>query len=135
MNGVYDLQILELAVRHSLRRQTKFLNGLSRSIESYVTPPVGWKAIKDAGKALFSPEKGGSYLVFEKRPLDPRISEYCAQDIFLLFDLEAALRRSFGPWGLNWEGRITAASTARVARARSSVYEGAGRHRAIAPAI
>ena len=135
MNGVYDLQILELAVRRSLKRPTKYVHGLSRSMELYLTLPVGWKAIKDTGIALFSPDKGGSYLVFEERPLDPRISLYCAQDVSLLFDLEAALKRSFGSWGKNWQGRIIAASTARVARARTSVYEGGGSRRALAPRI
>jgi len=69
MKNTYDLQLLELAVRRSMMRNTKWVNGLGRSIESYVHPPRDWKTIKDAGVALFAPEKGGSYTVFETRPV------------------------------------------------------------------
>ena len=133
--NTYDLQLLELAVRHSMGKSTKYVNGLSRSIESYVHPPRDWKVIKEAGVALFAPEKGGSYTVFETRPMDPRISSYCAQDVAQLFKLEEALRRSLGLWGSNWENRVIAGSTKRVNQARSLVYEGQGKHRALAPVI
>ncbi|EDR10536.1 uncharacterized protein LACBIDRAFT_189721 [Laccaria bicolor S238N-H82] len=132
--GVYDLQLLELAVRHSLRRQTRLLNGLSKSIKSYLTPPVEWEPVKEAGSRLFKPEFGGSYSVFEERPLDPRIVAYCAQDVTLLFALEETLRRSFGRFGSNWEDRIVAGSALRVSLAKGA-YEGKGRHMALAPVL
>jgi len=135
MKGIFDLQLLELAVRHSLNRPTRLLNGLGRSIESYVAPPRDWSRVKDAGIALFDPKRGGSYSVFEQRPLDPRILSYCAQDVALIFKLEAALKGSLGMWGNNWLSRVTVASTGRVSEARSVVYIGRGRHRALAPAI
>jgi exonuclease 3'-5' domain-containing protein 1 len=135
MKGIFDLQLLELAVRHSLNRPTKLLNGLGRSIENYVAPSRDWSRVKDEGIALFDPKRGGSYSVFEQRPLDPRILSYCAQDVSLIFMLEAALKRSFGPWGSNWLSRVTVASTRRVSEARSVVYAGKGRHRALAPMI
>lgn len=73
--------------------------------------------------------------MFETRPVDPLILSYCAQDVALLLKLEKTLKRSFGPFGSDWENRIIAGSIGRVAQARSLVYEGAGRHRAIAPDI
>lgn len=132
--NVYDLQLLELAVRHSLRRPTKFLNGLGRTITSYLTPPMEWEPVKQAGLRLFQPDFGGSYSVFEQRPLDPRIVAYCAQDVTLLFELEETLRRSFGRFGSNWEDRIVAGSARRVSLAEGA-YEGNGRHRALAPVL
>jgi exonuclease 3'-5' domain-containing protein 1 len=134
LKNVYDLQLLELAVRHSLRRPTKFLNGLSKSITSYLTPPMEWEPVKQAGLRLFQPEFGGSYSVFEERPLDPRIVAYCAQDVTLLFELEGTLRGSFGRFGSNWENRIVAGSARRVSLAEGA-YERNGRHRALAPAL
>ena len=37
--------------------------------------------------------KEGSYEVFEKCPLDPRLIQYCMQDVALMFELELAMRR------------------------------------------
>ena len=83
---------------------------------------------------MFSPEKGGSYDIFEKRPLDPRILAYCAQDIALLFQLETVMKRTMGTVGKNWEDRIIRCSASRAAEAKSSSYDGpTGRHRASAP--
>ena len=46
-----------------------------------------WKKVKEAGNRLFAPEKGGSYNIFETRPLDPRILAYCAQDVAARIDV------------------------------------------------
>ena len=80
---------------------------------------------------MFSPEKGGSYTIFDQRPLDPRMIEYCAQDVALMFQLEAEMRRKIQ--GKGWEQRILLGSANRVAESKSSSYSGQGRHRAIAP--
>jgi exonuclease 3'-5' domain-containing protein 1 len=126
------LQLVDVANRRSRNIPTKFVSGLSRCIELYVGPPNEWKKVKEAGNRLFSPENGGSYSVFEQRPLDPRILEYCAQDVALMFQLEAAMKRTIQ--GEGWEKRILLASANRVAESKSSNYDGPqGRHRAIAP--
>jgi exonuclease 3'-5' domain-containing protein 1 len=65
-------------------------------MNNYNVTTSEWKAVKEAGVKLFAPEKGGSYEVFEKRPLDPRILAYCAQDVALLPDLEMAILRKVG---------------------------------------
>lgn len=129
--NVYDLQLVDIARRRSNNIPTKFVSGLSRCIELYVNPPNAWKEVKAAGNRLFSPEKGGSYTIFEQRPLDPRILAYCAQDVALMFQLEAAMERMVV--GKNWEKRVLIGSANRVAESKSSIYPGQGRHRAIAP--
>ncbi|TFK38245.1 ribonuclease H-like domain-containing protein [Crucibulum laeve] len=132
----YDLQILELAVRHHSRRQTRFLNGLARVIDQYLRPNAEWKAVKEAGVKLFRPSDGGSYKVFESRPLDPRIAAYCAQDVILLFDLGDVMKRILGhAYDRIWEDRVIAASNARVAETHSSTYRPNGPHKAISPII
>jgi exonuclease 3'-5' domain-containing protein 1 len=126
------LQLADVAGRRSKNIPTKFLNGLTRCIDLYVSPPSAWKEVKEAGNRLFSPEKGGSYTIFEQRPLDHRILEYCAQDVALLFQLEAAMKRTIV--GKGWEERILLGSANRVRESKSSTYDGpTGRHRAIAP--
>ncbi|EAU89694.2 hypothetical protein CC1G_10721 [Coprinopsis cinerea okayama7 len=126
-------KILELAVRHSNKRPTRNLNGLARSIESYLSPSPQWKQVKDAGIKLFSPPHG-SYEVFEQRPLDERIMVYCAQDVTLLGVLEVVLRRWLGRFGSGWDQRVVRASEARLEEAKGSVLL-VGRERAVSPQI
>lgn len=133
---MYDLQILELAVRKSLFRPTRCVNGLARCIEDYISPPRAWKEVKESGVKLFAPERGGSYAIFEQRPLDRRILEYCAQDVSLLFDLETELKRQLRHGhDTRWETRIIKASEKRLGEALDKVYAGKGKHRAMAPHI
>ena len=125
------MQLADVAYRRSRNISTQYVSGLSRCIEQHVGPPSEWRRIKEAGNRLFSPEKGGSYTIFERRPLDPRMIEYCAQDVALMFQLEAAMKRKIR--GTGWEQRILLGSSNRVAESKSSSYSGQGRHRAIAP--
>ncbi|TFK18246.1 hypothetical protein FA15DRAFT_698128, partial [Coprinopsis marcescibilis] len=121
MKSVCDLQILELAYwRQSKWMRTIFLNGLYRAVTVYLSPPPEWRRVKDAGRALFSPEEGGSYEVLAKRPLDPQLLQYCAQDVVLLAELEAKLRTGLGSSGTNWNARVDTASEKRVNEAKLS---------------
>ncbi|TVY80733.1 hypothetical protein LSUE1_G005971 [Lachnellula suecica] len=76
--GVVDLQLMELATRTSRK---KFVNGLSKCIErdllSTYSEKQGMKNTKEAGLKLFAPERGGSYDVFNVRPLPNEIRLYC----------------------------------------------------------
>lgn len=80
--GVHDLQLMELASRQYGKR---CLNGLGRCIEHDAglswADQRAWKKTKDAGVQLFSPQKGGSYAVFDVRPLPAELEAYCAQDV------------------------------------------------------
>lgn len=132
LSNVYDLQLLDVASRRSRNIPVRFVCGLTKCIELYVSPPSAWKEAKETGNRLFSPEKGGSYAVFEKRPMDPRIREYCAQDVALTFQLEAAMKKTIV--GEGWEERILLGSANRLAESKRSDYDGRrGRHHAIAP--
>lgn len=131
--GVYDLQLLELAVRLSRGARVRFLSGLKAAITTHTTPPRGWARTKDAGHALFAPERGGAYAVFERRPLGAVLEAYCAQDVALLFALERGMRGAMGPVGRDWEARIGAESRVRVARSKEPGYNGKGKDQARAP--
>jgi exonuclease 3'-5' domain-containing protein 1 len=43
-----------------------------------------WLETKDRGRSLFVPDDGGSYEVFNERPLREEIRRYCVQDVHLL---------------------------------------------------
>lgn len=124
---------MDVANRRSRNIPTKYVSGLAKCIELYVGPPKEWKEVKEAGIRLFLPEKGGSYTIFEQRPLDPRILEYCAQDVALMFQLEAEMKRTLQ--GKGWDRKVLLGSASRVAESKSSDYSGKGRHRAIAPIL
>ncbi|PPR07332.1 hypothetical protein CVT26_013648 [Gymnopilus dilepis] len=133
VGNVYDLQLLEVAVRRASKHKVKYLSGLGKAIEASLCPPAHWKDIKQKGLELFQPERGGSYEVFEKRPLDPVILAYCAQDVALLFRLEEVLEARLGGASRVWKEKISRHSASRVAEAHSHEYAGKGQHRSIAP--
>ncbi|CAA7261157.1 unnamed protein product [Cyclocybe aegerita] len=133
--NICDLQLLEVAVRRSANLKVRLVSGLAKTIETYISTQAQWQRIKEEGVALFRPEKGGSYEVFERRPLDPRIIAYSAQDVALLFRLEMVLISRMGTFGKDWKRRVMQASASRVGEAHSLSYPGNGKHRAIAPSF
>ncbi|KAH9478240.1 piRNA biogenesis protein EXD1 [Psilocybe cubensis] len=133
LTNTYDLQVLEIAARRSQYLRVKFVTGLGKCIEQYLNPTPQWKRVKEEGIALFQPKQGGSFEVFETRPLDPRVQAYSAQDVELLFQLEAALESQLEGKAAAWKSAVIRISAERVAEAHNSVYAGHGQHRAIAP--
>lgn len=85
---------------------------------------------KDNGARLFLPERGGSYEVFNQRPLSAEILRYCAQDVHLLPRLWANYDRKMTE---KWRWRVARESTERVRLSQSSDYVGHGKHKALAP--
>ncbi|KAF8958896.1 ribonuclease H-like domain-containing protein [Flammula alnicola] len=136
LSNVYDLQLLEVAVRLSICGRARTVSGLAKTIQFHLNPAEDWAKTKDLGVTLFAPEKGGSYEVFERRPLDARLIAYCSQDVTLLASLRDKMREGMGPQGKNWENRILAESKNRVALARSASYDGRrNRAHALAPVV
>lgn len=133
LQGVADLQLMEMASRDRWRR--RFLSGLAKCIELDAGLGLGersaWVRNKDRGKALFAPELGGSYSVFNIRPLPDEIRDYCSQDVQLLPKLWA---RYDARLSAAWKDRVREAAVARVGESQSAWFNGKGRHMAIPPA-
>lgn len=129
LQNVYDLQVLELALRRSRYENTRFVHGLGKSMDTFQLATPAWTGVKNAGVALFAPEKGGSYEVFETRPLSPELVLYCAQDVLLLFHLENAMRARVGRLGVD-ENIILRESQKRVSISQGPTYDGKGRQKA-----
>ncbi|KAL4780329.1 ribonuclease H-like domain-containing protein [Aspergillus varians] len=129
--GIQDIQLLELATRSGSRR---FVNGLARSIERDAgltwSEASTWKDIKDNGRRLFAPELGGSYEVFNARPLSEAIIRYCAQDVQILPKLWAVYN---GKLSWRWEEKIQVATRDRINVYFQAGYTGVGRHMAQSP--
>ncbi|KAI2896356.1 hypothetical protein CBS63078_5647 [Aspergillus niger] len=75
--GIYDLQVMKVGTR---ARPGKYLAGLAKCIsrDAPMTPfeKASWRATKERGKILFSPQHGGSSDVFNARPLSKEVVEY-----------------------------------------------------------
>ncbi|KAL2168304.1 hypothetical protein VTG60DRAFT_169 [Thermothelomyces hinnuleus] len=138
LEGVVDLQLMELATRPApaVRPPNVFVSGLAKCIErdGVLAPAerVAWAAAKDRGRRLFAPELGGTYSVFNERPLSEEVWLYCIQDVRFLPRLwalyDARLRRKPG-----WEHKVRDAARDRVALSQMPGFNGNGRHMALPP--
>ena len=133
LKSVIDIQLFEFGTRSVPGR---FLKGLAKSISE--DSGLGyhkareWQSGKDAGYKLFDPAKGGSYEVFNQRPLDQAIVDYCASDVLLLPALlQAYTRRLRGRESLAINLQLEAEK--RVSLPQSATYNGKGQHMAHGP--
>lgn len=135
LQGVVDVQLMELRTRGGSKR---FVNGLARCLESYFTQArlhmelASWTRAKQAGIRLFAPERGGSYDVFNERPMSQAIIQYCIQDVTYLPQLYDAYAEVISP---AWHAKISREATRRVAVCQDATYQPNGRQKAIAPVL
>ena len=97
------------------------------------------EAIKKKGVQLFAPEKGGSYAVFNQRPMREEIVDYCVQDVVYLpklFDkynaklanavrLDPTITTSLSTTGSQnvWAYRVIESSAERVALSQREDFD------------
>jgi exonuclease 3'-5' domain-containing protein 1 len=129
--GIQDIQLMELATRY---RSKKFLNGLARCIQYDLSLGAyqqrKWMEQKNKGKRLFAPELGGSYEVFNQRPMLEDVALYCTQDVqFMprLWSLYAGRMTSA------WRSKVRVETLKRVSESQAPHYNGKGRDRAMGP--
>lgn len=120
LHGIHDLQLMELAARRARRR---FVSGLAKCIEQdaplTVRERLALVNAKEAGKKLFAPERGGSYAVFNERPMKEGIVRYCANDVCILPRL---WRYYDGRIGAKWREKVLAESAACCALAQKLLF-------------
>lgn len=86
--------------------------------------------MKERGKHLFDPLRGGTYAVFDHRPLSDEVREYCTQDVTLMPHLREKYREKLCN---AWWKRIEAETNARIRLSQSPTFAGKGQHMAQAP--
>lgn len=131
VQGIEDLQLHELASRSFQKRCVK---GLAKCIETDSTltwkQRQQWQAVKNKGRKLFAPQMGGSFAVFDQRPLSCEIKDYCAQDVVHMPGLrQVYLDKLCDAWWL----KIADETGQRVRLSQSAGFNGHGRHRAMGP--
>ncbi|KAK5128640.1 hypothetical protein LTR08_003949 [Meristemomyces frigidus] len=128
--GVRDIQLLELASR---RYHKRYVRGLADCIKEDC--PLSeqsrraWQETKTAGIAMFDPKIGGSYEVFDVRPLDPKILEYCVQDVRYLPLLTSLFERRLNA---QWRRKAERETARRLEESRKSDYKPNGQHKKFA---
>ena len=133
LRGVEDVQLMENASRGPMSSK-QFLNGLNKCIQKDAPISIAakdiWNNIKERGEALYHPKNGGSYTVFNARPLAPDITAYCVNDVKLLPKLRALYWARLGE---QWKEKVRTKTTARVLDSQSPGYQPQGAHKAWGP--
>ncbi|MCJ1429370.1 hypothetical protein MMC29_007284 [Sticta canariensis] len=129
--GVQDLQLMELATRNG---PMGLLSRLARCIRNDaglgLREGMVWTSCKSKGKAMFAPEQGGRYEVFNERPLKEAIIYYCAQDVTLLSKLWSTYNSKLNPF---WRAKVAEESQVRIAQSQSAEYNPSGMDKALGP--
>ena len=135
LQGIEDVQLMESATRKTTASR-KFLNGLTKCVENNLPMPicgsglVSWKLAKEKGERLFKAEHGGSYDVFNQRPIPEDISSYCVGDVQYLPEL----RYRFYPHrAYRWQDLVGEETKKRVATSQRSDYQPHGPDKVMAP--
>lgn len=131
VQGIEDLQLMELASRSSW---TKHVNGLAKCIERDARisfeEKQKWKNTKKEGHRLFDPALGGSYSVFDQRPLSVDIQSYCVQDVIHM----PSLRRLYLDKLCDvWLDKIEEETKNRIRHSQGRGYVGWGQQKALGP--
>lgn len=129
--GIFDLQLAEVADRRSRGLNVHYVQGLSKCLSKCAVLEEGQKTfaetINTLGKKVFEPAHGGSYQVFKDRPLHPVIMAYSAHDSRYMLDLYHQYLRNLQEMDLNvptpnWVERVVRASAQRARFCESSTY-------------
>ncbi|KAL0929621.1 uncharacterized protein CTRU02_215520 [Colletotrichum truncatum] len=122
--GIEDVQLMENAARPGRRR---FLIGLEKCIDIYAplsySEKLRWKAVKEAGLKLYHPKHGGSYEVFNIRPIQMPIKDYCINDVQYLPQLR---ERFWERLSNGWREKVKVETQKRVLESQSKSYEPQG---------
>jgi exonuclease 3'-5' domain-containing protein 1 len=134
LQSVEDVQLMESATRRDMYLR-KHLSGLAKYMEKNITVGnlrryTAWLDNKIAGEKLFKAEHGGSYEVFNKRPLPEDIIAYCAGDVQCLPELR---NKFWGTRSQEWRDLVREETKRRVASTHMPDYRPYGKDKALAP--
>ncbi|KAH7034504.1 uncharacterized protein B0I36DRAFT_316440 [Microdochium trichocladiopsis] len=134
LQGVEDVQLMENASRRS-GASKRFLNGLVKCVK--YDAAIGyrlfrsWNQAKFDGELLFDPKwAGGSYQVFNLRPLPTKITAYCIGDVQYLPHLRDVY---WGKLTAPWKVKVGEETKNRVLQSQLPGYQPCGSDRALGP--
>lgn len=125
VGGIEDLQLMELASRTGDKSAVSSLSKcIERDAAISTAEKQAWKAIKEEGKALFDRARGGSYALFDQRPLAPRVERYAVQDVL---HMPSLYEKYDGMLTEEWRGKVQLETLARIALSQSAGFRD-GKH-------
>lgn len=134
VKNVLCLQLAEVATRRSKGLRVNYVTGLRKAMDEYVHLPYNLKLelmkIKGAGIKLFAPEEGGSYEVFEKRPMQAEILNYAAVDVYYFDQLREKLYVNLKQ---HMKDKVDILSKERLVEYMKPGYTAKGKSKAFAP--
>ncbi|EYE96858.1 uncharacterized protein EURHEDRAFT_529683 [Aspergillus ruber CBS 135680] len=89
-----------------------------------------WKESKEKGLELFDPGRGGTYEIFNLRPLPNEVIGYCVQDVRFLPKLWLHYHRKMSP---KWKRMVAAEATNRIKLSQAATYDAKGKWKALRP--
>ena len=148
LTNAYDIQVLDTASSflkqvkfpYEKRRELRKIYGLGSTIDKMFFGDISdseksrLRAVKSEAKTLFSPEEGGSYKIWNMRPLRPLLLEYCCDTryFFSLYNhydktIRACLRFvSYGAYDTAQDA-LSRAHQRRIAHALSPDFDKSNR--------
>mmetsp|Transcript_19615 Transcript_19615/g.42887 ORF Transcript_19615/g.42887 Transcript_19615/m.42887 type:complete len:541 (-) Transcript_19615:98-1720(-) len=112
--GIFDLQLAEVANRRSRGLSVNYVQGLYKCLTQCPTlrseQKVFAEKINHLGKGLFEPHNGGTYEIFQHRPLNPVILVYAAHDSRYMLMLYEQYLATIGQ---QWVNRVLLAGAER----------------------
>lgn len=131
LQGVHDLQLLEVATRqHSKKTVTGLAKCITQDAQLTEEAIAVWKATKQKGVSLFAPENGGSYEVFNARPMLQDIIDYCTQDVVYLPVLWENYNKKISA---KWMKKVQHETYERIRDSQTASYEPRGKDKILSP--
>ena len=127
VNGIQDLQLMELATRKGSKA---IVAGLAKCIENEnlisAAAKEEWQRTKEG------PKKGGGYEIFNDRPMKPEIIQYCARDVALLPGLYNVYNTRLSGEAF-WQAQVRKATKDRIKLSQSPAYDGHSKSKIYGP--
>ena len=122
---------MELASRqYNKRRVVGLAHCIQEDAGLHQDAKAAWNYTKQCGLHLFEPKHGGSYQVFNIRPIPQEIIDYCTNDVVYLPVLYSLYLKRLDT---RWATRVADESTKRVAMAQSASYDPSAKDKTKSP--
>jgi exonuclease 3'-5' domain-containing protein 1 len=128
---VIDIQLLELASRRGAKHA---VCGLAKCIEQEHALPSpalsDWQSTKKEVVKMFDPKLGGTYEIFNARPLPQVLIDYCVGDVEFLPLLSTIFESRID---CHWSKKVQVETQKRLEESRSPDYKHHGRQKSLGP--
>jgi len=138
LNGVKDVQLMELACRPGPDASKKYLAGLARCVAKDSVwsdaQKEAWRRVKQGTAALFDSKTHDGPNAFDKCPLDKDVERYCTQDVTVLPGLYNIYDKKLRRPGENfWRAQVQQATKDRIKLSQTPKYDGRDMKKALGP--